>query len=49
VVTSSPASNRPAMTPISHALPVHPPPPRTNARSPETPAVVEVKCGALAQ
>jgi hypothetical protein len=32
VVTSSPASNRPAMTPISHALPVDPPPPRTNAR-----------------
>ena len=35
VVTSSPASNRPAMTPISHALPVDPPPPRTKARSPE--------------
>src|SRR4051794_35883263 len=34
VVTSSPASKRPAMTPISHALPVDPPPPRTNARSP---------------
>ena len=33
VVTSSPASNRPAMTPISHALPVEPPPPRTKARS----------------
>ena len=33
-VTSSPASNRPAMTPISHALPAAPPPPRTNARSP---------------
>ena len=34
VVTFSPASNRPAMTPISHALPVDPPPPRTNARAP---------------
>ncbi len=33
-VTSSPASNRPAMTPISHALPADPPPPRTSARSP---------------
>src|SRR5271170_3851570 len=32
-VTSNPASNRPAMTPISHALPADPPPPRTNARS----------------
>jgi hypothetical protein len=30
-VTSKPASNRPAMTPISHALPADPPPPRTNA------------------
>src|SRR3954462_12747518 len=34
VVTSSPASNRPAMTPINQALPVDPPPPRTKARSP---------------
>ena len=34
VVTSSPASNRPAITPISQALPVDPPPPRTRARSP---------------
>ena len=33
-VTSKPASNRPAMTPISHALPADPPPWRTNARSP---------------
>ena len=33
-VTSNPASNRPAMTPISHALPADPPPPRTNARRP---------------
>ena len=33
-VTSNPASKRPAMTPISHALPADPPPPRTNARSP---------------
>ena len=33
-VTSNPASNRPAMTPINHALPADPPPPRTNARSP---------------
>src|SRR4029077_5757564 len=40
VVTSSPASNRPATTPISHALPVDPPPPRTKARLPE------VRCGA---
>ena len=31
VVTSSPASNRPARTPISQALPVDPPPPRTSA------------------
>src|SRR5690554_2934052 len=34
VDTSSPASYRPAMTPISQALPIDPPPPRTNARSP---------------
>src|SRR4051812_11786029 len=33
-VTSNPASNRPAMTPISHALPVDPAPPRTKARLP---------------
>ena len=33
-VTSRPASNRPATTPISQALPVDPPPPRTSARSP---------------
>src|SRR5829696_1328303 len=33
-VTSNPASNRPAMTPINHAWPADPPPPRTNARSP---------------
>jgi hypothetical protein len=33
-VTSNPASKRPAMTPISQALPVDPPPPRTNARLP---------------
>ena len=33
-VMSNPASNRPAMTPISHALPVEPAPPRTSARSP---------------
>src|SRR5690349_13727130 len=32
-VTSAPASNRPARTPISQALPAAPPPPRTNARS----------------
>ena len=32
-VTSIPASNRPAMTPITQALPADPPPPRTNARS----------------
>jgi hypothetical protein len=32
VATSSPASKRPATTPMSHALPVEPPPPRTNAR-----------------
>ncbi len=35
-VTSNPASNRPAMTPINHALPADPPPPRTNARSSAT-------------
>ena len=46
VVTSSPASNRPAMTPISHALPVDPPPPRTNARSPAARArLVASTCG----
>ena len=46
VVTSSPASNRPAMTPISHALPVDPPPPRTNARSPAAGTrVVASTCG----
>src|ERR1019366_9751636 len=33
-VTSNPASNRPAMTPINHPLPADPPPPRANARSP---------------
>jgi len=33
-VTSSPASSRPATTPISHALPADPPPWRTSARSP---------------
>ena len=33
-VTSSPASDRPAMTPISQALPADPPPWRTSARSP---------------
>ena len=33
-VTSSPTSERPAMTPISHAFPADPPPWRTNARSP---------------
>ena len=32
-VTSNPAPKRPAMTPISHAFPADPPPPRTNARS----------------
>ena len=36
-VTSNPASNRPAMTPISHAFSAPPPPPRTNARSPAAP------------
>ena len=30
-VTSNPASTRPARTPISHALPADPPPPKTNA------------------
>src|SRR6188474_1239668 len=33
VATSSPASARPAMTPITQALPADPPPPRTSARS----------------
>jgi hypothetical protein len=33
VVTSRPASKRPATTPISQALPVDPPPPSTRARS----------------
>ena len=32
VVTSSPASDSPAITPISQAFPVEPPPPRTSAR-----------------
>jgi len=45
-VTSNPASNRPAMTPINHALPVDPPPPRTNARSPAAGArLVASICG----
>src|SRR5215218_7397465 len=45
-VTSNPASNRPAMTPINHALPVDPPPPRTNARSPAAGArLVAPTCG----
>ncbi len=35
VVTSSPASKRPATTPITQALPADPPPPRTSARSVE--------------
>jgi hypothetical protein len=41
-VTSSPASKRPAIRPISHALPTDPAPPRTNARSQWG---VEVMCG----
>src|SRR5262245_11041204 len=32
VPRSTPASKRPASTPISHAIPVTPPPPRTSAR-----------------
>jgi hypothetical protein len=45
-VTSNPAANRPAMTPINHALPVDPPPPRTNARSPAAGArLVASICG----
>src|ERR1700691_485562 len=40
-VTSNPASNRPAMTPIDHALPADPPPPRTTARSPAARARLE--------
>jgi hypothetical protein len=45
-VTSNPASNRPAMTPINHALPADPPPPRTNARSPAAGArLVASICG----
>src|SRR5579863_8615157 len=37
-VTSTPASDRPAMRPSSHALPAAPPPPRTRARLVELPA-----------
>src|SRR5215469_12648221 len=37
-VTSTPASDRPAMRPSSHALPAAPPPARTKARLPEVPA-----------
>src|SRR4051794_1182344 len=45
-VTSNPASNRPAMPPINPALPVDPPPPRTNARSPAAGArLVASTCG----
>ena len=32
LVTSNPVSNRPAITPMTHALPADPPPPSTNAR-----------------
>src|ERR1035438_2650754 len=46
-VTSNPASNRPAMTPINHALPADPPPPRTNARSLATLGRVDIKRGHL--
>src|SRR5215213_3348685 len=46
VVTSSPASHRPAMTPISQALPVDPPPPRTSALlTASFSEVVGVTCG----
>jgi hypothetical protein len=45
LVTSSPASDKPAMTPISQALPADPPPPRTNARPAMASDVVEMKCG----
>jgi hypothetical protein len=38
-VTSNPAAKRPAMTPISQALPADPPPWRTNARAPAAGAV----------
>ena len=49
-VTSSPASNRPATTPISHALPADPPPARTNARSPAPRArLVGSTCGISTQ
>ena len=37
-VTSTPASDRPAMRPSSHALPAAPPPARTKARLSELPA-----------
>jgi hypothetical protein len=40
-VTSSPALNRPAMTPISQAFPADPAPPRTSARSPAVAGGVE--------
>src|SRR5580698_553055 len=39
-VTSTPASDRPAMRPSSHALPAAPPPARTNARLSELPALI---------
>ena len=41
-VTSTPASERPAMRPSSHALPAAPPPARTKARLPELPACLVV-------
>ena len=45
-VTSIPAAQRPATTPISHALPVDPPPPRTNARPlGRSASVVDMTCG----
>src|SRR3984957_11910467 len=45
-VISNPASKRPAITPISHALPTDPAPPRTSARSPAARTrVVSSTCG----
>src|SRR5580692_5603614 len=44
-VTSTPASDRPAMRPSSHALPAAPPPARTRARLAESEVVVGLMRG----
>jgi hypothetical protein len=44
-VASNPASNRPVITPIDHALPADPPPPKTKARSVARGALRDDKVG----